>query len=66
MMTHRANGVHDAVCAFRVCVFSLSRKATLIALKYSESRVSFPKREKVLTEKTLEREEKKERFFFGV
>ena len=68
MMTHRANGVHDAVCAFRVCVFSLSRKATLIALKYSDiAAFRFPREKKVLTEKTLEREEeKKERFFFGV
>ena len=48
-------------------MFSLSRKATLIALKYSDiAAFRFPREKKVLTEKTLEREEeKKERFFLG-
>ena len=70
MMTHRANGVHDDdACAFIVCVCSLSReRRPLIALKYSDiAAFRFPREKKVLTEKTLEREEeKKERFFFWV
>ena len=69
MMTHRANGVHDDdACAFIVCVCSLSReRRPLIALKYSDiAAFRFPREKKVLTEKTLEREEeKKERFFLG-